>query len=90
MFIENCKYFLYLTILLDKQVLVLVVDDLHQLVPAPCQPEQGGGVLQVTQLVVEPGDGVVGQGEVCTDALGPVLLCSGNREHRTWHRKLGG
>ena len=55
------------------------MDDLHQLVPGVLHPEQGGGVLQVTDLVVEPGDGVVGQGQVGTDALRPVLLYSGDR-----------
>ena len=57
-------------------MIALVMEDLYQLVPGVLQPEQGGGVLQVTEFVMELGDGVVGQGEVDTDALGPVLLCS--------------
>ena len=41
-------------------MIVLVMDDLHQLVPGVLKPEQGGGVLQVTEFVMELGDGVVG------------------------------
>ena len=37
--------------------------------------------MEVTELVMEPGDGVVGQTEVGTDALGSVLLRSRDREH---------
>ena len=41
--------------------------------------------MEITELVMEPGDGVVGQTEVGTDALGSVLLRSRDRENRCWY-----
>ena len=66
----------YLPIVPDVEMLVLVMDDLDQLVSGSADPEERGGVLQITKTMVKPGNGVVGQTEVGTDAIRSVLLCS--------------
>ena len=67
---------LYLFIVPDIEMHILVMDDLDQLVSGSSDPEEWRSVLQVTKLVVEPGDGVIGQTEVGTDAIGSVLFNS--------------
>ena len=57
-------------------MLILVMNNLNQLVSGSSDPEEWRSVLQVTKLVVEPGDGVIGQTEVGTDAIGSVLFYS--------------
>ena len=57
-------------------MLVLVMDNLDQFISGSSDPEEWRSVLEVTKPVVEPGDGVIGKTEVCTDALGSVLLRS--------------
>ena len=68
--------FHYLCIVLDVQMHILVMNNLDQLVSGSSDPEEWRSVLQVTKLVVEPGDGVIGQTEVGTDTIGSVLFCS--------------
>ena len=46
------------------------MNHLGQLVPHPSQPEERRDVVEVAELLVEPGDGVVGQADVGADALG--------------------
>ena len=43
------------------------MDHLDQLVPQPPQPEKGRDVVEVAELLVQPGDGVVGQADVGAD-----------------------
>ena len=57
-------------LILDKEMLVLVVNHLNQLVSDPPQPEERGDVVEVAQLLVEPGDGVVGEADVGADTVG--------------------
>ena len=56
-------------LILDKEVLVLVMNHLGQLVPHPTQPEERRDVVEVAELLMEPGDGVVGQADVGADTL---------------------
>ena len=67
---------IYLSIVSDINMHVPVMNDLDQLVSGSSDPEEWRSVLQVTKLVVEPGDGVIGQTEVGTDTIGSVLFCS--------------
>ena len=67
---------MYLSIVSNIKMPVLVMNDLDQLVSGSSDPEEWRSVLQVTKLVVEPGDGVIGQTEVGTDTIGSVLFCS--------------
>ena len=46
------------------------MDHLDQLVPQPPQPEEGRDVVEVAELLVQPGDGVVGQADVGADTVG--------------------
>ena len=57
-------------------MLVLVMDNLDYFISGSSDPEEWRSVPEVTKPVVEPGDGVIGQTEVGTDALGSVLLRS--------------
>ena len=52
-------------------MLVLVVDDLDQLVPRLPQPEERRDVGEVAQLLVQPGNRVVGQADVGAQTVGP-------------------
>ena len=45
------------------------MDHLDQLVPHPVQPEERRDVVEVAELLVEPGDGVVGQADVGADTV---------------------
>ena len=56
-------------LVLDEEVLVLVMNHLGQLVPHPSQPEERRDVVEVAELLMEPGDGVVGQADVGADTL---------------------
>ena len=56
-------------LVLDKEVLVLVMNHLDQLVPRSAQPEEGRDVVEVAQPLVELGDRVVGQADVGADAV---------------------
>ena len=67
--------FIHMCIIPDIEMHVLVMNDLDQLVSGSSDPEEWRSVLQVTKLVVEPGDGVIGQTEVGTDTIGSVLSC---------------
>ena len=72
----HCIKVIYLSIIPDIEMHVPVMNDLDQLVSGSSDPEEWRSVLQVTKLVVEPGDGVIGQTEVGTDTIGSVLFCS--------------
>ena len=72
----HCIRVIYLSITPDIKMHVLLMDDIEQLVSGSSDPEEWRSVLQVTKPVVEPGDGVIGQTEVGTDAIGSVLFCS--------------
>ena len=68
--------FIYLSSICDIEMHVPVMNDLDQLVSGSSDPEEWRSVLQVKKLVVEPGDGVIGQTEVGTYTIGSVLFCS--------------
>ena len=67
---------LYLLIVPDIEMHILVVDDLYQLVSGSSDPEEWRSVLKVAKPVMESGNGVIGQAEVGTDAIGSVFFCS--------------
>ena len=52
-------------------MLVLVVDDLDELVSDAAEPEEGGEVVKVGQLVVEVRHRVVAHAQVGADAVSP-------------------
>lgn len=56
-------------LVLDKEVLVLVMNHLDQLVPRSAQPEERRDVVEVAEPLVELGDRVVGQADVGADAV---------------------
>ena len=72
----DCDKIIYLSIFPNIEMHVPVMHNLDQLVSGSSDPEEWRSVLQVTKLVVEPGDGVIGQTEVGTDTIGSVLFCS--------------
>ena len=62
-------------LVLDKEVLVLVMNHLDQLVPRTAQPEERRDVVEVAQPLVELGDRVVGQADVGADAVRSKEKC---------------
>ena len=60
-----------LAVIPDEEVLVLVVDDLDELVSDAAEPEEGGEVVEVGQLVVEVRHRVVAHAQVGADAVSP-------------------
>ena len=61
----------HLAIIPEKEVLILVVDDLDELVSDSLEPEQRRAVVEVGQLVVQLRDGVVGHAQISADAIRP-------------------
>ena len=57
----------------DEEMLILIMNDLDQLVPPPPQPEERGVILQAGESLVELGDGVVTEGDVGADTVGPEV-----------------
>ena len=55
-------------------VKILVMENLDKSELSSSDPEDGGFVLQVAEVVVELGDAVGHQAEVGTDAVGLVLV----------------
>lgn len=64
-------YYAYLAIIPEKEVLILVVNDLDELVSDSLEPEQRRAVVEVGQLVVQLRDGVIGHTQVSADAIRP-------------------
>ena len=62
-------------------VKILVMENLDKSELSSSDPEDGGFVLQVAEVVVELGDAVGHQAEVGTDALGLVLVQGVYGEH---------
>ena len=62
----------YLSFIPDKEMLIPVVDDLDQLISYPLEPEQGRVGMEVGELLMKMRDSVIGQGQICTDSVGPI------------------
>ena len=67
--------------IIDVKMLILVMENLDKSELSSSDPEDGGFVLQVTEVVVELGDAVGHQAEVGTDAVGLVLVQGVYGEH---------
>ena len=63
---------LYLSFIPHKEMLIPVVDDLDQLVADTLEPEQRGVCVEVGELLVKVGNGVISKGQICTDSIRPV------------------
>ena len=66
----------YLAVIPDKEVLVLVMDNLDKLVSDPLEPEEGSDVVEVGQMVVQLRDRVIGHTQICADAIRPENNCN--------------
>ena len=67
----------YLAVIPDKEVLVLVMDDLDKLVSDPLEHEEGSDVVEVGQMGVQLRDRVMGHAQICADAIRPENNCKG-------------
>ena len=73
---------MYLLITIDIKMLILIMENLDKSELSSSDPEDGGFVLQVAEVVVELGDAVGHQAEVGTDAMGLVFVQGVYGEHR--------